>query len=138
MRFVRVEPGTFSMGNDREQPAEMVAAREHGGREIWLPARGDHDERPVHRVTISRPFYLGVTEVTNEQYEKFDPRHMLLRGRTGFSIDGDEADPVGRRGGDFKVTRGGSHSTVAFYLRSANRLGTLPEDTSWLIGFRVA
>ena len=39
--------------------------------------------------------------------------------------------------GDFRVTRGGSHSTTLEYLRSANRSGTLPEDRSWLIGFRV-
>ncbi|MEC8840514.1 MAG: hypothetical protein VX432_02880, partial [Candidatus Poribacteria bacterium] len=46
-------------------------------------------------------------------------------------------DPVGRSDGDFKVTRGGSHSTEIYYLRSANRMGTLPEDKHWLIGFRV-
>ena len=44
---------------------------------------------------------------------------------------------LGRSGGDFKVARGGSHSTVAFYLRSANRMGTLPESRSWYTGFRV-
>jgi hypothetical protein len=36
-----------------------------------------------------------------------------------------------------KVTRGGSHNTEVRHLRSANRLGTLPEDEHWLIGFRV-
>ena len=46
-------------------------------------------------------------------------------------------DPRGPASGDFKVTRGGSHSTDLYYLRSANRLGTLPEDESWYIGFRV-
>ncbi len=46
-------------------------------------------------------------------------------------------DPVGYADGDFKVTRGGSHSTTSAYLRSANRAGTLPTDRSWLIGFRV-
>ena len=35
--------------------------------------------------------------------------------------------PVGRADGDFKVTRGGSHSTQLYYLRSANRLGVIPE-----------
>ena len=35
------------------------------------------------------------------------------------------------------VTRGGSHSTPLEFLRSANRAGTLPEDSSWLVGFRV-
>jgi len=31
-------------------------------------AAGDADEQPVHRVVISKPFYLGKTEVTQEQY----------------------------------------------------------------------
>jgi formylglycine-generating enzyme required for sulfatase activity len=50
---------------------------------------------------------------------------------------GEQTDPVGRIAGDFRVTRGGSHSTEIYYLRSANRMGTLPQDKSWLIGFRV-
>jgi formylglycine-generating enzyme required for sulfatase activity len=231
MRLVRIEPGSFLMGS---------------------PQGGDFDERPVHRVTISRPFYLGATEVTNAQYEQFDPAHRKLRGKLGMSGEddeavifvswheadrfcrwlseregrpyrlpteaeweyacragtttdywtgktladkafhknarmtwfpdpartpkgdfvslavartppnpwglldihgnveewcqdwygpyepGDEVDPVGRSRGDFRVTRGGSHSTTLEFLRSANRSGTLPEDKSWLIGCRVA
>jgi len=49
----------------------------------------------------------------------------------------DQVDPVGRAHGEFRVTRGGSHSTELYFLRSANRMGTLPEERSWLIGFRV-
>jgi len=221
MEFIRVEPASFLMGQERG---------------------GDWDEQPVHKVDISRPFYMAVTEVTNAQYEQFDPEHRKLRGKLGFSKQDDEAvvfvswhdavkfcqwlsekegksyrlpteaeweyacragttfnyhtgdklpnvfhknqkqtwnpepvslkvsatpsnawglydmhgnveewcydwygpyersdqsDPVGRAEGDFKVTRGGSHSTDLPYLRSANRLGTLPDDKSWLIGFRV-
>lgn len=254
LEFVRIEPGTFVMGHDEksELPEEVLDAREFGdGQRIWLPRNGDYDEHPAHEVTISKSFYMGVTEVTNRQYEEFDRLHAHLRGKNGFSIDNDEAvvfvswheanafcewlsekeglpyrlpteseweyaclagtttpfwtgetlpeefiknpdnswypclprsrgreevvvlhvgktppnpwglydvhgnveewcydwygpyegggqtDPVGRGDGDFKVTRGGSHGTVAYYLRSANRLGTLPEDRSWLIGFRV-
>ncbi|MHC4213440.1 MAG: SUMF1/EgtB/PvdO family nonheme iron enzyme [Planctomycetota bacterium] len=48
-----------------------------------------------------------------------------------------QIDPVGYATGDFKVSRGGSHSTELYYLRSANRMGTLPEDRHWYIGFRV-
>ncbi len=48
-----------------------------------------------------------------------------------------QTDPVGRAAGEMKVTRGGSHNTPLTYLRSANRLGTLPDDKHWLIGFRV-
>jgi formylglycine-generating enzyme required for sulfatase activity len=31
---------------------------------------GQTDERPQHEVTISKPFYMGVYEVTQEQYEQ--------------------------------------------------------------------
>jgi len=48
-----------------------------------------------------------------------------------------QTDPVGRTGGLFRVTRGGSHNTDVDFLRSANRSGTVPEDRHWLIGFRV-
>ena len=230
MKFVRIRPGSFLMGQEKG---------------------GDWDERPVHKVNITQSFSISVTEVTNAQYEQFDPGHRTLRGKLGFSERSDEAvvfvnwheaakfckwlsekedrpyrlpteaeweyacragtetdyhtgdtlpgdfyknarmswfpdparqrerikpllltvgqtepnpwglfdmhgnveewcydwygpyeqgeqtNPVGRTGGDFKVTRGGSHSTQISFLRSANRLGALPEDKSWLIGFRV-
>jgi len=177
IKFVRIEAGSFLMGQ-----------KDDGS---------DWDERPVHKVTITRPFWMASTEVTNAQYEQFDPNHRKLRGKLGFSKQDDEAvifvswhdavkfcewlskkedklyrlpteaeweyacragtsnveewcsdwygpyirdaqkDPVGFESGDFKVTRGGSHSTQVLFLRSANRLATLPEDKSWLIGFRV-
>jgi sulfatase modifying factor 1 len=49
----------------------------------------------------------------------------------------EQTDPVGPKEGDFRIARGGSHSTEDQYLRSANRMGTLPKDKSQLIGFRV-
>ncbi|HUT36394.1 MAG TPA: SUMF1/EgtB/PvdO family nonheme iron enzyme [Planctomycetota bacterium] len=221
MKLVSIPAGSFQMG------------QEHGG---------DADERPVHRVIISTPFFLATTEVTNAQYEQFDPGHKRLRGKRGLSKGDDEAvvfvswhdamrfcewlskkegkpyrlpteaeweyacragtttvyhagdklprvyhraqefswdpkpvdltigrtppnpwglhdmhgnveewcldwygpyesgeqtDPVGREAGEMKVTRGGSHNTDVAFLRSANRLGTLPDDKHWLIGFRV-
>jgi formylglycine-generating enzyme required for sulfatase activity len=48
-----------------------------------------------------------------------------------------QVDPSGYAHGDFRVLRGGSHGTDIYYLRSANRMGALPEDKHWLIGFRV-
>jgi formylglycine-generating enzyme required for sulfatase activity len=36
---------------------------------------GSPDERPRAVVRISRPFWMGVTEVTNRQYARFDPTH---------------------------------------------------------------
>lgn len=48
MRLALIPAGTFRMGS---------------------PA-GSPDEQPVRTVTISRPFYLGATEVTNEQFTR--------------------------------------------------------------------
>lgn len=207
---------------------------------------GDSDESPAHSVHISA-FEIGVTEVTNRQYELFDPSHREFRGKLGFSTGDNEAvvfvswydavnytkwlskrtgrayslpteaeweyaargnstatmyspfwtgdsipaemlnnpkdtgipttslplgvarfagngfglhdtlgnveewvadwhgpytaesveDPLGPPNGVFRGTRGGSHSTDPYYLRTANRAGALPSERSWYIGFRV-
>lgn len=36
---------------------------------------GAPDERPVHRVRIGTPFWMSATEISNELYALFDPRH---------------------------------------------------------------
>ena len=245
MQFVRIEPGTFMMGSEKANLAdELIAGKEY-------LRDGDWDEQPVHQVTLSTPFYIGIFQVTNAQYEEFQSDHSELRGKLGFSQDDDEAvvfvdwhdatrfcewlskkeglpyrlpteaeweyacragttthfhigdtlpdeyhknvgeswypdagrsqgaaeivplhvgkttpnpwgiydmhgnveewcqdwygpyesnpkiDPVGRKEGLYRVTRGGSHSTLLCYLRSANRMGAVPEDKHWYIGFRV-
>jgi formylglycine-generating enzyme required for sulfatase activity len=50
MEFLLVPPGTFVMGSDSADP-EAVA-----------------EEMPAHSVTLTRPFYLGTTEVTQAQW----------------------------------------------------------------------
>ena len=245
MKFVRIQPNNFLMGSENANLSdEVIAQREH-------LRDGDWDEQPIHEVTITKPFYIGIYQVTNAQYEKFQPQHRHLRGKLGFSNDDAEAvvfvdwtdasnfckwlsqkesrsyrlpteaeweyvcragttthfhtgdtlppefhknvseswypdagrsqgeaevvplhvgkttpnawgvydmhgnveewcqdwygpyashsqvDPIGCKEGLYRVTRGGSHSTLLTYLRSANRMGALPEDKHWYIGFRV-
>jgi formylglycine-generating enzyme required for sulfatase activity len=263
MHLVRIEPGRFQMGESRTLPDALLEPLTHPTRfelkrrfpqtdptrfRIPFEARrhGDFDEHPVHSVRLTRAYYLAATEVTNFQYEQFDPAHRALRGRNGHSEGDDEAvvfvswrdaqafcewlsrkeglpyrlpteaewefaaraganaifptgdelaptflknarsadfrspativplttgrtpanpwglfdmagnveewasdwygpyngrpetDPTGPAFGDFRVTRGGSHSTDPFYLRSANRAGAPPDTRAWTIGFRVA
>ena len=84
MHLVRIEPGSFMMGKgETSLPMEVAGAE-------WR-VNGDFDEHPVHKVTISNPFYMAIYEVTNAQYEKFDPEHHKLRGKRGFSRTDDEA-----------------------------------------------
>jgi formylglycine-generating enzyme required for sulfatase activity len=78
MKFVRVEPGTFQMGQlETPLPSEILPLFRGRGRFDNL-REGDFDEKPVHTVQISRPFYIGVYEVTNKQYELFDREHKRL------------------------------------------------------------
>jgi formylglycine-generating enzyme required for sulfatase activity len=52
MRLVLVPAGKFMMGSPATE------------------AGRSGDEGPQHEVTISKPFYMGVYEVTQEQYEQ--------------------------------------------------------------------
>ena len=45
--LVRIRSGAFKMGSSQGEP----------------------DERPLHEVTFAKPFYIGATEVTQEQWE---------------------------------------------------------------------
>jgi formylglycine-generating enzyme len=71
MQLVPIAAGSFSMGSNR--------------------AGEDADESPVHRVSISHSFLMAATEITNKQYEAFDPAHKQWRGKNGFSVNDDEA-----------------------------------------------
>ncbi|MEJ7688080.1 MAG: formylglycine-generating enzyme family protein [Variovorax sp.] len=65
--LVRVPAGEFSMGS-AETPPALAAAFPH-----YDPARFAKlgDEGPVHRVRITRPFWLGRHEVTVGQFRRF-------------------------------------------------------------------
>jgi formylglycine-generating enzyme required for sulfatase activity len=79
IKLVPIEPGEFVMGEGDGPPKT---------RDDFLTR--DWDEAPAHKVKITRAFYLGATEVTNAQYELFDPEHKKLRGTSGVSTADDE------------------------------------------------
>jgi formylglycine-generating enzyme required for sulfatase activity len=67
----------FSAGGRAKAQAEYQAA------EARFNASYD-DEKPAHEVTLTKPFYLGEFEVTQEQYEQItgtDPSYCFTRGR---------------------------------------------------------
>lgn len=244
IELVRIEAGSFEMGKEDTELDPSVRVYDHC-------ARGDYDEHPRHPVTISAPFLMSACQITNKQYEEYDPDHRYLRSKLGFSFTDEEAvifvnrfdaasfcrwlsekegavyrlpteaeweyacrtgtatpfsfgetlpeecvkgemlswypdpnrtrgkrelidltvgrtpandwglfdmhgnieewcldwwapytadaviDPVGPKDGIFAITRGGSHSTHPYFLRSSNRSATLPETRSWVIGFRI-
>ncbi|MHC4635998.1 MAG: SUMF1/EgtB/PvdO family nonheme iron enzyme [Planctomycetota bacterium] len=235
MKFVRIQPGRFQMGQIHTPLPPEIRPLYRGRGYFDCLMDGDFDERPVHKVKISRPFYIGIFEVTNYQYELFDPAHQALRDKAGQSSEDDAAvthvshydaeafcqwlsdkeglpyrlpteaeweyacragtethynvgdvltpqkrktlrvgqapsnawglfdmhgnveewcrdwygpyrsgsqtDPLGYAVGDFRVVRSGvvgnGERASVYFLRSANRMGALPEDRTATLGFRV-
>jgi formylglycine-generating enzyme required for sulfatase activity/serine/threonine protein kinase len=88
MKLVLIPPGEFQMGSA----------------DTRLPA----DTRPVHRVRITKPFYMGIYEVTQEEYKRI----------MGFNPSPDQSDPR------LPVTKGSWERTLDF-LR---KLGEMPEE----------
>ncbi len=101
MRVVRLPAGTFLMGSpttelDRES-----------------------NEGPMHQVTLSQPFYMGVYEVTQAQYQA-----VVGSNPSYFTSSGLEAP----------VERVSWHSAVAFCNALSQRTGravTLPTEAQW-------
>jgi len=80
MTFVQIPAGQFMMGS---QSHDLQAAR---------------DEQPRHAVRISKSFYLGMFEVTQQEYEKVmgkDPSSVSLvvpaKGQVDIIVTGSES-----------------------------------------------
>lgn len=71
IRMVDIPAGSFYMGGEG--------------------AGEDYDELPIHKVNITHPFKMSMTEITNAQFEAFRPEHKALRGKNGLSLEDDEA-----------------------------------------------
>lgn len=112
MKLVRIDAGGFIMGTGDGPPKARAEFNER-----------DYDEAPAHRVKISKPFYLGIHEVTNAEYEQFDPKHKALRGKRGSS-----------KGDDHPVVYVTWHDAVAFCQWLSKKEGKpyrLPTEAEW-------
>ena len=98
-RLVLIPPGEFRMGSDPEQAAFAVAWLERIPRAAPGEAeRIQNEEQPQHRVVLTRPFWLGQTEVTIGQFRRFVEATNYVtqteRFGGGNSKRTDETDPV--------------------------------------------
>ncbi|MBM4034747.1 MAG: hypothetical protein FJ291_23635 [Planctomycetes bacterium] len=112
LELVRIPSGEFLMGD----------------------ATGDADEKPVCRVKIEKPFWIGKLEVTNEQFALFDPTHDS-RLETGdflqFSVQ-ERGYPA--NGPRQPVCRVNWHQAMAFCKWLSDKTGqafTLPTEAQW-------
>jgi formylglycine-generating enzyme required for sulfatase activity len=72
MKLVLLPPGEFTMGRTEEQLDTLLSMvknhpeRSYGGAVTWSLLM-----MPAHRVRITKPFYMGTTEVTVGQFRQF-------------------------------------------------------------------
>jgi formylglycine-generating enzyme required for sulfatase activity len=104
MRLVRIREGTFQMGSPKDEPDRS------------------NDEGPQHQVKISKTFYMGIFEVTQEQYE----RVMKNKHPSYFSAGGDGRAAVKA----FESTKNFPVDSVSYTeaMEFCARLSRLPEE----------
>jgi formylglycine-generating enzyme required for sulfatase activity len=116
MKLVLVEPGTFLMGSPEEEVGHLNSEHQH-------------------EVEITRPFYVGVYEVTQEQYER-----VMGENPSWFSSTGRDKDKVqGMDTRQFPVENVSWEGAARFCRRlselpqqKANeRLYRLPTEAEW-------
>ncbi len=79
MKFRLIPPGEFLMGSTPEEIAASLKVA--GGDEAWRERI--KSEGPQHKVVLTQPVYVGVTEVTQSQYEQVmgnNPSHFSATG----------------------------------------------------------
>jgi len=62
---------TIDLGNGVTMDLVLIPAGEF----VMGSLEGSDDERPLSKVALDKPFWMGVVEVTNAQYQQFDPTH---------------------------------------------------------------
>jgi formylglycine-generating enzyme required for sulfatase activity len=84
MKLVPIQSGTFTMGQDGPSLSGNDKMPTH--HEEFRAA--DWDERPTHRVTITKPFHMAATEVTLGQFRQFEPDFRKGKGADDEAVSG--------------------------------------------------
>ena len=87
MKFRLIPPGEFMMGST---PEEIDAALIAAGNDEALPVL-IRSEAPRHKVILTQPIYIGVTEVTQTQYQQVmgtNPSHFSATGNGQEAVAG--------------------------------------------------
>ena len=115
LEFVLIPAGEFMMGSPKSE--------------------GISDERPQHRVRISKPFYMGIYEVTQAEYQK-----VMRKNPSWFSSTGRGKERVsGVDTSRFPVERVSWNDAVEFCRKlsvlpaekAAGRSYRLPTEAEW-------
>ncbi len=128
-----VEKMTLSVGKDYfGNEVSMTFVKVPAGKYIMGSQDGYADEAPRAVVAISRPFWMSETEVTNQQYECFDPSHdtrYLHENGKDHTLPGYIANhpqqPVAR------ISWNEAQKFCAWFSKQSQRKVELPTEAQW-------
>jgi sulfatase modifying factor 1 len=120
MKLMRIEPGTFTMGQDGPPLEDYLRQKRFGEMHKDID-RIDFDEKPSHKVTITQPFHIGVTEVTVAQYRQFDP---------GFKKNEPKSKPADDDAAS-GVTWGKAVAFCEWLTNKEGKMYRLPTEAEW-------
>jgi formylglycine-generating enzyme required for sulfatase activity len=89
IKFVKIPAGTFRMGTD-EKPADIVTAFQKYYEADKLKKSFYESEYPSREVKFEKPFYIGQSEITRGQFERFV-------NETGYKTDAEKDGRGGSR-----------------------------------------
>jgi formylglycine-generating enzyme required for sulfatase activity len=134
MELVLIPAGKFVMGSPA---AEQAQARKSAKDQGYNPAADLYADEEQHAVEITRPFYLGVYEVTQAEYEKvmgsgIAPSHFSRGGKGKDKVEGMDT-------GRFPAEKVSWNDAVEFCTRlseldaerRAGRKYRLPTEAEW-------
>ena len=126
MKLVRIEAGSFTMGQDGPPLEDYLRQKRFGEMHKDID-RIDFDEKPAHRVIITQPFHIGVTEVIVAQFRQFDPQFK-------------KNDPKSNPADDDAVTGVTWDKAVAFcewLSKKEGKMYRLPTEAEWEFACRA-
>ena len=123
MKLVLIPAGKFKMGNN-DTPAETI--KKVGGEEEHLA-----DEYPAHDVTISKPFYMGIYELTQAQWKAVMGTEPWMT-KTALGYAGAQPRPAGVD--DYPAVWMSSYDAIEFCRKLSKKTGmtvSLPTEAQW-------
>jgi formylglycine-generating enzyme required for sulfatase activity/serine/threonine protein kinase len=147
MQFVLIPPGEFMMGGTPEEMEAALAVVDIN--ETWK--EHVHSEAPLHKVVLTEAMYLGVTEVTQSEYERVvgtNPSAFVAVGNDAVAEMDTSRHPVEQvswnDAADFCAKLSGREQVKPFYSRDGETVtmqnGTgyrLPTEAEWEFACRA-
>ena len=139
MKLVLIPPGEFDMGSPKELIEEELKRPDKARDKSYF----DHvlGEGPQHRVRITRAFYLGMYEVTQEEYQRVvggNPSEFSASGKSKDKVAGQDTHRLPVEGvswtdaEDFCL-----RLTVLAEEKAVGRKYRLPSEAQWEFACRA-